>query len=148
MPLYKVLFELPTTSWHGYPVESLWAESGDGEELTIASIPFFVTGISRGDVVLGKLIENGIFQFSSVLKKSGHCTYRVIPVSTPESITTSIASLESMGVGIEKGEFPASLYALDVPPHVSVHRVYEELERLERGGLWHFEEGDCQLRGS
>jgi hypothetical protein len=65
--------------------ENLWSEPiGDGL-YRLENTPFFVYGISRGDVVVAEPDEEGRLQFIKIREKSGNRTLRVRSDRFPKS---------------------------------------------------------------
>jgi hypothetical protein len=59
-----------------------------------------------------------------------------------EASKSMLDSLKAMGCDWEKTQFNGGeLYALDIPPEVDIHEVYEVLETGQSNGSWLFGEG-------
>src|SRR5262245_3626053 len=87
----RIRFELEEPDEHGWPpagAETLWAQRVGDNEYEIDNIPFYVRGVSAGDIVSVSEKE-GALVFQSVLKDSGHSTIRVI-IKGPEELGTTL----------------------------------------------------------
>ena len=134
----KVLFELESET--SYETESLWAKVVADGEFVLDNVPFFAFGVSCGDRVRAKPLEN-VFQFVEVAEPSGHSTYRAYleESATEEQRDRYLAQLKALGCHLERGT--KRLWAFDLPPTTDIHAVYAVLEQAEAEGVWEFEEG-------
>lgn len=55
--------------------ENLWADDLGKNRYRIESIPFFIYGVSRNDVVTASPDPQGKLQFKKVVKRSGNTPY-------------------------------------------------------------------------
>ncbi len=140
----KVNFNLSSDNIDNASTESLWAIPGAGSYLVLDNIPFHIKGVSLGDTISCKLRDETIF-FDKIEKKGGHSTYRILQlIDNPKAqfaeywrpIATLGATFES------KVDGERILYAVDFPPHSDVKSAFKLLEKGEKDGVWHFEEGD------
>jgi hypothetical protein len=80
--MFRVAFDLPQVSdtWPPFNTERIWARKTSAPyQLEVRSIPFFVIGLSRGDVIRAKPDhERRELVFDSLVTHSGHSTIRVI----------------------------------------------------------------------
>lgn len=137
----KVFFELPH-EWHGYSTESLYTKKISGNEYSVENIPFFIKGISLNDIISVKKVNDGRLFFKEVVKYQGHSTYRIILKSGGDiRIINSWRDLKSLGCTYEKGQ--ENLFTIDVPSEADIYKAYDLLEKGEKMGIWHFEEGHC-----
>ena len=141
----KVIFRLERDE-DGYPpedVESLWGlRCADGVE--IDNVPWFVKGVSLGDVVSVVQASDGVLEFERVLRRSGHSTYRILLLDQEaRALERTIAELTAMGLGVEED---AGLLAVDVPPTVSLNSFTKHLLVGVRSGRWEAEEGHATDR--
>jgi hypothetical protein len=137
----KVTIELDE-DWHGNSSESLWVKPWFKENTyQIRNIPFYAKCVSLDDVIEIKEIE-GVKYFKSVLKKSGHSTYRIfLKDGVSEDIFTDFwMPLENIGCSYEKGY--NRFYSIDVPLETDIYKVYSLLENGEKNNIWEFEEGN------
>jgi len=115
----------------------------------IESIPFFVKGISRGDIIKAKVSlnsdvqESEFFEFESIVERGGHNTYRLLlrekhtvdPELTKEELLTKGLALE-----VDDNDF----FAVDVPPSVNQKEIDEFLIAEAESGRWGLEDGFVQ----
>lgn len=135
----KILFELERDE-EGYPpasAETLWAiKAGDGL-FKIDNIPFFVLGIAVDDIV-SAVPEEGAFRFKEVVHPSGHSTVRVV-VYEPSDVSAARELFKQLGCSTEQSHLPR-LFAIDVPPSVSLDTLREVLDAGKRQDRWGYEE--------
>jgi hypothetical protein len=135
----KILFELERDE-EGYPpasVETLWAiKAGDGL-FKIDNIPFFVYGIAVDDIV-SAVPEEGVFRFKEVVHPSGHSTLRVVVYDQAE-VSAARELFKQLGCSTELSHLPR-LFAVDVPPSVSLDTLREVLDAGKRQDRWGYEE--------
>lgn len=74
--LVKIAFELPKDDPSPHGVETVWAEALGKERYRLDNSPFYVYGVSYGDVVVAKS-EQGQLVFAGVAERGGHSTYRI-----------------------------------------------------------------------
>lgn len=121
--------------------ETLWAERLPNGGFRIANVPLLVFGLSFGDVV-SAYGDGDSLDFADVVARSGHSTYRVVfKRSQLPAATGRFRELVVLGCPYES--LNEAYHAIDVPPDVAVHRVYELLERGMADDLWWFDEGYC-----
>lgn len=105
--------------------------------------PFHAYGVSFGDVFSAVESEEGGVVFSKVVERGGHSTYRV-RLREGEGHDFFIqhwSALGEIGCTYEgSGLADRRLYSIDIPPSVSVDKVYALLEQGEQDGVWEFEE--------
>jgi hypothetical protein len=137
--LIKVIFKLEKGAWHGHGAESMWAESGGGDEYILRNVPFFAYGVSYGDKVRVRSGGDGL-AVKKVIERSGHSTYRVF-VADEAGFAARWPDLERTGCTFERAT--QRHYAIDVAPAADIYKVYEVLEDGKKSGAWDFEEGHC-----
>lgn len=121
--LEKVQFYDPDV---GY--ENLWATRMNDRRYRIESIPFFIYGISVGDVITATPDKEGRLQFRRVVKRSGHRTLRARSDSFVRSAVYRkkvIGALKKLGSEIEV--LGPRLLAIDVSPAVDLEAVTDFL---------------------
>lgn len=128
----------------GYPPddwESLWASEIEMGLYSIDNIPFFVRGISWGDIVSAEP-KQGELRFKQLERQSGHSVLRIIvyDVSEVEDLRKDLQHLEC---DTEKSHVPG-LIAVDVPSTVSLDEVIEFLKEGEKQDRWDYEEGSIR----
>ncbi|MCH8963512.1 MAG: DUF4265 domain-containing protein [Planctomycetes bacterium] len=75
--------------WPADQIETLWArEAGEGLYV-IDNIPFFVRGVSWGDIVSVEQSSNELL-FKEVVRSAGHCTIRIIFLDSSAKDETSL----------------------------------------------------------
>jgi Domain of unknown function (DUF4265) len=140
----RVRFSTDSSQWHGSSTETLWAVCvGEGLR-KVDNIPFFTFGISLGDIIKTIVDSDGFEEFVSVVKKSGHSTYRLILCgeAIPED---RLQILDSMGCLYEVGEFgKVTLVSISIPPESDIVEIYKTLEAGASDGVWDFEESNFE----
>jgi hypothetical protein len=136
----KITFELDQDE-NGYPPdkwESLWA-SDEGEGLyRVDNIPFYVYGISSGDLISAK-DDLGELIFTEVVQPSSNTVFRLY-VSDAAEMQTIRDTLKELGCESELSNLP-KLVAVEVPGSVKFGPVARFLEKGEESGKWRYEEG-------
>ena len=127
----------------GYPQsmdwETLAAESADnGFRLT--SIPFYVRGVSWGDLVDVADTKSDVLEFSRVLERSGHSTLRLL-LSEDEALRHEqvIASLRERGYLVDADS--NSLLAISIPPSLTLSEELDYLQTQRAKGRWQIQAG-------
>jgi hypothetical protein len=152
--LVKVRFELDPQDWHGHGGEFLWASPTSvsvGDEFELRNSPFYAKGVSFKDVVKASPSGNErVFEFESVVRRSGHSTYRLLVEPDSPNFQSYWRTLEERGCSYEWGPITMNVgrrnhYSIDVPPSADIYEVYRLLEKGERDGVWDFEEGHAHL---
>ncbi|MFN7857945.1 MAG: DUF4265 domain-containing protein, partial [Acidovorax sp.] len=128
---------------HGHSTERLWASKTDkADEYVLENAPFFVREMSFGDVVSVRH-EGEALLFDKLIRRGGHSTYRLIPVRRDGlliPLEPVLDFLKKEGCAFESGlvgNMP--VIVVDMPPHVSADRCYEEILRQDKMGLINFE---------
>ena len=127
----------------GFKTERLWAKKLQTNQFQVKNIPFYVKGISYGDIIEGKEISEDVFEFVKIIKYSGHSTFRIYvnnDVLNKEKVLRNIINeLNDMGVKTE-GLEDSILTAIDVPSNVDISKVGQYLNDKYRIGLLDYEE--------
>lgn len=142
MELVKVIFELAASELHSHSTETLWASPLNGNIFEIDNVPFYVYGISNGDMVNAVFKSEGLYVFDGIAVKGGHSTYRIFQTKMVTDVLFESTCQEIEKLGCSKESGGEGFYAVDVPPTANIRQVYELLERGESEGVWIFEEGD------
>jgi hypothetical protein len=121
--LVKIQFHDPDV---GY--ENLWADPAGKNRYRIESIPFFVYGLSSGDVVTALPDAEGRLQFAKIVERSGNRTLRArsdkfVKNSTYKNKVS--AELKKLSCGVE--ELRSRLLAISVPKNVNLQAVTDYL---------------------
>lgn len=66
MKLVKIIFELEESELHSHDTESLWAVPLAYELFKIDNVPFYIYGISNGDIVKTISQNDGMFAFAGI----------------------------------------------------------------------------------
>lgn len=137
---YKIIVNLNVKAWHGYSTESIWALK-EGNYYRIDNIPFYANGISYGDLISVRSIDENMI-FDRTIENSGHSTYRIFSLTKEEeNFQFFWKLLERLGCSYE--QVSANLYAIDVPANTDIYEVFKILELGEKREIWDFEEGHC-----
>jgi Domain of unknown function (DUF4265) len=143
--LVKIEFPLSEQDrQQGVDAENLWAVILTDGNLKIDNIPFYVYGVSYGDIV-NAFVRGNCLVFRSVVRRGGHSTYRVLVADElgyeSEPFVHLWRQIESLGCAREVAK--RRWIAIDVPPSADADEVYKVLEYGEENGVWSFEEGHC-----
>lgn len=141
----RVIFELSQDEdgWPPVGVETLWARQCGVDRVEIDNIPFFVRGLSAGDVVRVVADDTGRLHGTEVIVSSDNCTIRVSPSGEGESQEKRQKVLDTFApTGVDgEGLNRFNLVALNVPASVDLSAVKQILVQGERDGRWYYEEG-------
>jgi hypothetical protein len=143
--MIQVRLKLEDDSWHGAGSEGVWVKLikpvADKAIVEVSNIPFFSTALSFGDKILIAFRNNEVV-FESVVERGGHSTYRIFFQNPNGHEARTLLRFNELGCDWESASFNGGkLFALDIPPHVSIYDIYEMLESGEKEGVWLFEEG-------
>ena len=128
--LVKVLFRLERDA-DGYPPadsESIWARPLGGGEYALDNIPFFVKGVSCGDVVR-VAVSDGERWVAEVVRYCGHGTVRVLAADAAD-VPALREELQALGCGSELSHI-SKLIAVDIPPDIP----YDSVQPFLRAGM-------------
>ncbi|HSR50371.1 MAG TPA: DUF4265 domain-containing protein [Acidobacteriota bacterium] len=125
-----------------WSVERVWAEKVGPGGYRLRNSPFYSYGLSFGDVVSVKAVEDKL-EFDAVLRRSGHSTYRIFfaGLGDSEARSRALSGIGTLVCSYERAT--ANLYAIDVHADSDIQAVYQYLVKLEKEGIWEFEEGHC-----
>ncbi|MCG3039410.1 DUF4265 domain-containing protein [Streptomyces fenghuangensis] len=123
----------PPYSEEGILVRELSEVAGE-----VLSIPFFVVGVSRGDLITYSRGDGEEYIFDELVSARGHSTIRVILFEEGEE-DRLVADLKRTGCEVERGGVP-SMLAIDVPPAVGYSSVMEVVQLGAEQELWDYEE--------
>lgn len=124
--------------WPPSTRENLWAvDLGEGR-YRIDNIPFYVLGISDGDLVSAVTEEDGRLVFSELVEASSNSTFRLI-VSNEEE--TSVVRKMFLDLGCPSELVGHRFISLHIPESVTMKPIATLIEQGERDGRWEFEEG-------
>ena len=144
-PSVKVRFRLtPANGWPPYETEGLWAEQLSEDTFRLDNIPWFVSGVSCGDIVRALPCDNGEHIFDSVLERGGHATYRIIlndkVNSEAEDVRSFFSIMKRLGCVYEGQDGRA--YSVDVPPEADRPEVDLMMRAAQGMGCWTYEKAD------
>lgn len=138
----KISFRLQQDG-DGYPpatTETVWAKKISENEYEIDNIPFYVRGISTGDIV-SVTNEDGELVYERLITPSDTSTLRVIIMDKNNKEKTELNLRKyfiKSGCAIE-GINPV-MFAVEVPRSVNLKPIVEYLAEGEKNGLWGYEE--------
>ncbi|MEO6394169.1 MAG: DUF4265 domain-containing protein [Pyrinomonadaceae bacterium] len=142
----KVMFKLEKDS-DGYPPddwESIWAYETSTGQYCVDNIPFFVRGLSLGDIVSVDRKGNEL-HFKDVISPSGHSVLRVV-VFDRSRMKELHDDLAQLGCSTEQSHLP-SLLAVDCPPTANLSKVIDFLSKGETNDYWSYEEASIRSPG-
>jgi len=134
---------------HGYPTTKNWEQLlawplRESERcFRLESIPFFVKGISRGDIVEAKVSENSevqqgeFFEFERIVERGGHNTYRILLNEKDAGLTRQELLAKGLALEIEDDDF----FAIDVPPELDQKEIDKFLISEAESGRWGLQDG-------
>jgi hypothetical protein len=142
--MQKMRFRISHEDWPGIEAENLWVDELVDGHFKINSIPFYVYGVSTGDVVAATMV-NGRLEFDSVVSRSGHSTYRVLIANEqgPESPAFAFLWQRLAALGCSNEVAKRRWVAIDIPATTNADSVYGILEVGAHEGVWTFDEGHC-----
>lgn len=116
--------------------EQLWARALSGHQYELCCIPFFLYGLSLGDLVE----TDSDHLVSRVVERSGRATFRAVLAdrTSVEGRERLIRGLEASGALVERS--PTALIAIDAIPQVR-QAVEAVLRDYERAGDLRYEDG-------
>lgn len=127
----------------GYPpatTETVWAKKISENEYKIDNVPFYVRGISLGDIV-SVTYEDEELVYERLITPSDISTLRVIIMDKNNKEETELNLRKyfiKSGCAIE-GISPV-MFAIEVPASVNLKPIIEYLAEGEKNGLWGYEE--------
>jgi hypothetical protein len=139
--MVKVAFPLDVKQSGGIERERLWATPQPDGTYVIENSPFHAYGVSYQDAVYADL-NDGELTFANIARRGGHSTYR-LKLPSGKGLAYFLEfwpQLGSLGCTYEHTGGDRQIYAVDLPPSVSVHDVYDVLTHIEETGIAEFEE--------
>jgi hypothetical protein len=114
--------------WPPYPAENVEAILIAHDLAEIAGVPWFVTNLSRGDIV--RVHHDGIGYVGGIIvSRGGHSTVHVM-AATDEELEPVVRQLTELGAEVHGGLEPPML-AVDVPETVSLNVALSVLTDAE-----------------
>jgi hypothetical protein len=147
--LEKVWFRIEQDK-DGYPpvqVESVWAAPSGRDIYRLENVPFFAKGVSFKDEVFISQGSDGHKWYADVVVPSGHSTVRVIVYRNAslrpleERVSELRQRFVERGCITELSHLPG-LFAVDVPPSISIETVRPLLEEGAASETWDYEESN------
>ena len=119
----------------------------------LESIPFFVKGVSRADIIEAKVSENSevqegeFFEFERVVERGGHNTYRILlRENRPNDPALTKQELLGRGLALEiEGD---DFFSIDVPPNVDQKEIDEFLISESESGRWGLDHGFVRIEAT
>jgi len=142
----KLIFKLIPDE-EGYPpvsTEAIWGERVGVNQYQVDNIPYYVYGVSKGDVVKVENIS-GEHVVSGVIMRGGHSTLRVYVEEQRRKSEVVQAIAERGGVCSVSSEF--SLFPVDIPPEVDFRAIDEYLSSIADDELISYEDACLQHLG-
>lgn len=136
----KISFELEQDE-NGYPPdkwENLWAVETEPGLYRVDNIPFYVKGISSGDVVSAEG-EGEQLIFKELVHPSQNSVVRLY-VSDAGAVQAARDSFRALGCETELSNLP-QLVAVEIPGSVSFNPVANLLGEGQESGRWEYQEG-------
>lgn len=139
---FRVAFDLPPedSSWAPFKTERLWAAKTQVKlHLRVQNTPFYVRGISYGDIILVRPDnERREIVFDKLVEESGHSTVRLL-FKEPEGRLQAERLLTEFECPWEIGA--KDYVAADVAPTVDYSILRPRLIQLKGEGLIGLQEG-------
>ena len=136
----KIIFQLQQDE-DGYPPdkwEGLWAFETEPGLYCVDNIPFYVKGISSGDVISAEEKE-GQLLFKNLVLPSSNSVFRLY-VSDIADVQAARDEFRALGCETELSNLP-KLVAVEIPDKVNFGPVGSLLGQGAAGGRWEYEEG-------
>jgi hypothetical protein len=136
----KISFELEQDE-NGYPPdrwENLWAYETEQGLYSVDNIPFYVKGISSGDVVSAESDGEQLI-FKKLVRPSPNSVVRLY-VSDAGAVQAARDSFRALGCESELSNLP-KLVAVEIPGNVSFDPVGNLLAEGAASGRWEYQEG-------
>lgn len=142
----RIKVQFSTEQQDGWPpssYESLWAEPVAPNLYRLLNIPYYLYGVSYGDVVevMPSAPEEKIYWVHRVAEHSGHSTYRIFLSDTTDDAVFERWWSQLANLGCEYERANDRLIAIDMAPNVDVTAAYRILEAGLCQDVWDFEEG-------
>ena len=118
-------------------IESLWALP-IGDNYKIDNIPFFIQGISCGDIVSSKIINGELF-IDSLVEASGNSTIRIVFFDI-NLLNQTRETLKQLGCDSELSHLP-NLISVNIPAEVNYRTlILPYLKEGQARNNWDYEE--------
>jgi len=145
--LTKIVFELQIDEEEGYPpvgFESVWGIDAAPDTYVIDNVPYYIYGVSKGDVVAAKK-DDGEWRAFAVVMRGGHSTLRVFAEDSQarQDILRRLSESEA-SCGVTPG---LSLFTVDIPPHADFQAIDAYLDSVSDGDTIAYEDACLQHDG-
>lgn len=142
--MFRVAFDLEKVSatWPPFSTERIWAKKGSAPyQLELQNIPFYVRGLSCGDIIRAKPDrERRELVFDGLVSHSGSSTIRIIlRDKTPETRERVLGIFSDAGCSWEFSTVDFH-FAVDIPKSVTYGPLRATLVQLVSDGLIEVEE--------
>jgi hypothetical protein len=137
---HKISFHLEQDV-DGYPpvtTENLWATMTGSGLYKVDNIPFYVKGISSGDLV-SAVLDDDQLRFDQLVEPSSNSVFRLY-VDDVTDVQTSRDEFKALGCESELSNI-SKLVAFEVPGAVDFNTVATLLDEGLASGRWECEEG-------
>jgi hypothetical protein len=124
--------------WPPASRENIWAVDLGGGRYRIDNIPFYVRGISDGDIVVAKPEDDGRLLFFELVEASLNSTFRLF-IFDEEEVPGVRNTFRDLGCPSEL--VSGGLISLHIPGSVTMKPIATLIEQGEDDGRWDFEEG-------
>src|SRR5262245_30382014 len=128
----------------GYPPddwESVWAEEVEPGLYRLDNIPFFIRGVSCGDLISANLVGDEL-HFGQIVHASGNSVLRVV-VSDETAVGDLRTELRAMGCETELCDIPGFI-SIEVPAEINIQPVLDFLANGEKKEDWEYEEASIR----
>ena len=136
---FKITFELPEEE-EGFPpskYESLWALPHGKNKFIIDNIPFYIQGISSGDVISASCVK-GEWIYEKLIRPSGNSTFRLY-VFEEKLVQQVRQELSKIGCQSEVSDIP-NLIAVEIPAEVTINPFLDYIVNESEKGLLEYQE--------
>ncbi|WP_132517663.1 DUF4265 domain-containing protein [Rhizobium sp. BK376] len=143
-----VRFNLEPSDWHGYSFELLGCQKLQDGLFRISACPFFVVGMSKGDIIECSL-EQGQAVFKRLVRKSGNSTFRFIfrrirdegTDLRKDELFQLLSALRPIAEISDDFRETFILYSVSTSPN-NVREVYNQLVKFTDWDVIDYEEAD------
>jgi hypothetical protein len=124
--------------WPPVTRENIWAVDLGSGQYRIDNIPFYVRGVSDGDVVAAEPEDDGRLSFSKLVEASSNSTFRLIVFNKDETPEVRKMFLD---LGCPSELVRDGFISLHIPGSIAIRPIAILIEQGEEDGRWDFEEG-------
>jgi Domain of unknown function (DUF4265) len=137
----KIAFNIVDEDDGSVVTETMWARREVDGTYLLDNSPFYAFNVSYMDR-LSATDMDGVLVFTGVVERGGHSTYRVKMNGGAghREFLRHWPQLALLGCTYEGGGGERRLYSIDIPRASAVKTAYTYFEKLEKDGVWEFEE--------